>query len=173
METALGFYMFFSDNFSLISPAVGFYCYSIHMGASFLCWLIIVLSGLCGHRLDRQIPMGPEAYGSCGHSMVISSKSRVESLSGQTDAQLFRLSATYWAHRAALNRVPAGQSTTPPPLHPGRKKKSKSTSDAHNPVWEAEQLFFWQLPLWNGLLSLLECLKGVLIGCCRPNEGIY
>lgn len=123
VEKTLSFQIFLLNIYPVLFnlSAVGFYCSIIHMGASFLCWLITVLFGLCGHRLDHQIPTGPEAYGSCEHSMVISSKSSVKSLSGQTEAQLFRLVATYWA----------GQSTTPPPLHTGRKKKKLNPLQMH------------------------------------------
>lgn len=33
--------------------------------------------GMCGDRLDHLIPMEPEAYGCCGHSMVVSLRSGV------------------------------------------------------------------------------------------------
>lgn len=66
---------------------------------------------------------------------------------------LFSLAAACWAYRLNLNRGTVWHLPSPPPnpqvlpLFFLSKQKNPNPLQKHNTVWEAEQLFFWQLPL--------------------------
>lgn len=76
--------------------------------------------GMCGDRLDHLIPMEPEAYGCCGHSMVVSLRSGVVPV-WPAQGRIVRALCSLLSSQGDPEQSASRTLGHPSFLHPGRK----------------------------------------------------